>query len=413
MRDALVGLLDKVDIAVAESRGVLSTSDLAPVARLASDIRFRLSYPDSVVVVALAGGTGSGKSSLFNALAGEEVALTGGIRPMTVQPLALVPATSAGSMSGYLEAIGITERVEHDGPPWLCLIDLPDTDSVHMDHRQQVDELLPRVDLVIWVTDPEKYRDASLHRGHLRPLAPYRQQFLFVINQVDRVDDEDTTAIVEDLKKALVEDGIEDPVVITTSAQPVAGPPIGIDQIMERLEAQRARKDTVDRKLLTDLARVASQLVSSSSGAHGVEFEKRWGRELDKAMALAVEGRLADAGHGLSVFVARLAEEVGGETGERLSEIAVDVPARFIECVAGAATSPEGHVERPSWWRDLLRKRRGSAEPDPDSGYERLEPVVDQVIGDPIRDLLARRGMAHASIADLALAVGNLERRIT
>ena len=85
MHDALVGLLDKVDMAVAESMGVLHRHDVDVVARLARDIRVRLSYPESVVVVAFAGGTGSGKSSLFNAVAGEEVALSGGI-PVRPRP---------------------------------------------------------------------------------------------------------------------------------------------------------------------------------------------------------------------------------------------------------------------------------------------------------------------------------------
>ncbi len=413
MRDALVGLLDKVDIAVAESRDVLASSDLAPVARLAGDIRLRLSYPESIVVVALAGGTGSGKSSLFNALAGEEVALTGGIRPMTVRPLAMIPAEAGERLSGYLDALGISERIHHDGPSWLCLMDLPDTDSVEMDHRHQVDTLLPRVDIVIWVTDPEKYRDAALHQAHISPLAAYQGQFLFVLNQIDRIDSADAAAVVEDLAEALREDGILEPDVITTSAQPMAGPPIGVDRLLQRLALGRDLRKTVHRKLLTDLAAAASQLVASSSGAHGAEFEKRWGKEVEKAVSLASEGRVADGGHGLAGFVAGLADEVGGATGDRLHDIADDMPSRFLECAADATAPAEDQGQRPSTWRDLLRKRSGTPDADATAGYERLEPEVNRVIGDPIRDLLARRGLAHAAIADLALAVGSLERKTT
>lgn len=413
MRDALVGLLDKVDIAIAESRDVLASSDLAPIARLASDTRFRLSYPESIVVVALAGGTGSGKSSLFNALAGDEVALTGGIRPMTVKPLAMVPVGAGERMSGYLDALGIPDWVDHNGPSWLCLIDLPDTDSVEMDHRHQVDELLPRVDLVIWVTDPEKYRDAALHHTRISPLAAYQGQFLFVLNQIDRIDPADVGAVVEDLMGALREDGIVEPDVITTSAQPVAGPPIGVDRLLQRLALGRDLRETVHRKLLTDLAAAASQLVASSSGAHGVEFEKRWGNELETAVSLAMDGKIADAGHGLAGFVAGLAGEVGGATGDRLLEIAEEVPSRFLDCAADASTPSADQSQPRSSWRDLLRRRSGAPVTDLTAGYERLESAVNRVIGDPIRDLLARRGLAHAAIADLALAVGSLERRTT
>jgi len=44
-------------------------------------------------------------------------------------------------------------------------------------------------------------------------------------------------------------------------------------------------------------------------------------------------------------------------------------------------------------------------------GREALISRVDLEIGAPIRDLLVQRGRAHAAITDLALALGDLERR--
>ncbi|OLO49934.1 ABC transporter, partial [Actinomyces oris] len=46
-------------------------------------------------VAALLGATGSGKSSLANALTGSEVSRTARTRPTTTQPLAIVPDTAA------------------------------------------------------------------------------------------------------------------------------------------------------------------------------------------------------------------------------------------------------------------------------------------------------------------------------
>jgi hypothetical protein len=413
MRDALVGLLDKVDAAVAESRGVLDPSDLEAAAKLARDIRLRLAYPASIVVAALAGGTGSGKSSLLNVVAGEEVALTGGIRPTTLTPLALVPASGGQSLSGYLDALGVSERVDHDGPPWLCLLDLPDNDSVELDHRHQVDALLPRVDAVIWVIDPEKYRDASIHQGYIAPLAAYQRQFLFVLNQVDRLDEIDAPAVLADLEEALREDGIEDPGVIPTSANPVVGPPFGIEEVVQRLEQELGRRGAVHRKLLTDLAAAASRLVESSSGARGVEFERRWEREMAAAVSLAFGGRVADGGHRLATFVTGLAGEVEGEISGHLRELAVEVPSAFLGCAADADMRSALPGERSaSWLGRLLRtQERDSSPTDESSARERLETSVNRAIGHPIRELLSRRGKAHAAISDLALAVGDLERR--
>jgi hypothetical protein len=412
MRDALVGLLDKVDIAVAESRGVLAAADIAVVAQVASDTRLRLVYPDSTVVAALAGGTGSGKSSLLNAIAGDEVALTGGIRPMTVAPLALVPRSQRAGLDGYLDVLGIEERVDHDGPQWLCLIDLPDNDSVEVEHRHQVATLIPRVDMIIWVTDPEKYRDATLHQGSIAPLSDYQDQFVFALNQVDRIDEQDIHLVLSDFAEALGEDGIRDPFVITTAAQPVAGPPIGVHRLLQQVERGRSQRETVHRKLLTDLANAASLLVASSSGAHGVDFERRWAEELETAAGLGLAGEVTDAAQGLAWFVARLAEEVDGETTDRLREVSEDVPTRFIECLAEVGTPAGSHDEQRWFWRSRVRRREPAVVDDPEAARA-LQSALDLAIGNPIRDLLAARGRAHAAIADLALAVGHLERRST
>lgn len=404
MHDALVGLLDKVDTAVAESAGALDRSEVESVAAQARETRMRLSYPDSIVVVALAGGTGSGKSSLVNAIAGEEVALTGGIRPMTSEPLALVPANAADALGGYLDELGISDRFEHEGPSWLCLLDLPDNDSVEVEHRHRVDALLPRVDMVAWVTDPEKYRDAVLHHQYISEMSRYQEQFLFVLNQIDRLDAEDVGVVVDDLKKALREDGIVKPEVIATAASPVAGPSYGVDLLIESLEAAVDRRLAVNRKALADLASASSQLVSSSSTAHAVDFEKQWADELASAVDLAIAGRAAGGGHDLAEYVTRLASEMGGETEQRLQELALETHAAFLRCVA----TPDSTTESPRSW---LRRRRRHTHPGGEMGREALISRVDLEIGAPIRDLLVQRGRAHAAITDLALALGDLERR--
>lgn len=403
MHDVLVCLLDKVDTAVAESVGSLNRSEVEAAASVARDTRMRLSYPEWVVVVALSGGTGSGKSSLLNSVAGEEVALTGGIRPTTATPLALVPAEGAEALAGFLDELEVYERVEHHGPPWLCLLDLPDNDSVEVAHRHQVDSLLPRVDMVAWVTDPEKYRDASLHHRYIAPMSGYQEQFLFVLNQIDRLDPAEAAIVAEDLAAALRQDGIVDPKVITTAASPVAGPPIGIEVFLGSLEASIDRRQAVHRKALVDLAAASSRLVRSSSMAHSVDFEKRWAHEVASAVDLALGGRAAGGGHDLAEYVSHLAAEMGGETGEQLQDLAVGTHAAFLLCVAARGPTRD---EPRSW---LRRLRKGTPR-DGGQGMDELAAVVDAEIGDPIRELLMQRGRAHAAITDLALALGDLER---
>jgi hypothetical protein len=400
MHDALVALLDKADAAVAHSAGVLDPGVVADLAARAGDTRARLSYPESVVVAALAGGTGSGKSSLLNAVAGEDVSLTGAIRPMTSQPLALVPEAAAGEMSGYLDQLEIIDRVPHRGPAWLCLIDLPDNDSVEISHRHTVDALLPRVDVVAWVTDPEKYRDASLHHGYVRPLAGYRDQFLFVLNQIDRLAEDDLASVAADLRDALEQDGVSDAEIVLMAADPAAGPPVGVDVFIDSLDAALDRRRTVHRKALADLAVVAAEMVRSSSGARAVDFEGTWSDQVSSSVALAREGKTAGGAHDLAEYISRLASEMGGDTEKRLLDLAVDSHNDFLRCVENGTPAPE----RRSWLR--MRRRGGEvASMDPDA----LTAVVDTEIGDRVRELLVQRGRAHAAITDLALALGDVE----
>lgn len=312
MRERMARLLEKADNALAACDGVIERSDLDPIAASVRNARIRSSYPDDVVVAALAGGTGSGKSSLFNALAGADLVAVGGVRPTTNEPVAIVAPERLGDLSGYLDAIGVQKRVVGDIGPGLCLIDLPDTDSVEVDHRLLVESMLPRLDLVVWVVDPEKYRDFSLHDGHLKRLVAYAAQFVFVLNQADRLEGEARLAVLDDLVAALEEDGISRPLVVSVSANPPAGPPRGISEL-KTLLAATARAGAAEEKLMTDLQLAVSALVAATGGT-ATRFEER----------LAQAGRPDE----VRALIESVAAETGGLVGERLRQIAVTLPER-------------------------------------------------------------------------------------
>ncbi|HEY6635426.1 MAG TPA: dynamin family protein, partial [Acidimicrobiia bacterium] len=109
MRDRLISLVEKADLAIASCSGVVSVEDLHPLIESVKAVRTRMAYPEDVLVIALAGGTGSGKSSLLNAIAGEEIAEAGGIRPTTSRPMAAMPADRERALAPLLETIGISE----------------------------------------------------------------------------------------------------------------------------------------------------------------------------------------------------------------------------------------------------------------------------------------------------------------
>ena len=180
LRD-LTPALDLLDLAVASSQGLASEADREEAATLAASGRRRKDYLSGTIVVAIAGGTGSGKSSLLNALAGQEVASTSVLRPHTDEPLAWIPAHDP-AISSMMETLGIDAVIEHDDAYGLAIVDLPDLDSVRRDHRSLVEEILPLVDAAIWVFDPIKYHDPSIHGEFLAEMTEYEPVFLFVLN---------------------------------------------------------------------------------------------------------------------------------------------------------------------------------------------------------------------------------------
>jgi len=226
----------------------------------------RLSLSRDHTVVALAGATGSGKSSLFNALAGFELSQVGVCRPTTGVAHACVWGAPAGAapLLDWLDVppakrFNRESALNADGEAalrGLVLLDLPDFDSVEESHRVEVDRLLGLVDLVVWVLDPQKYADNLVHKEYLARLRHYRDVTVVVLNQADLLAPADARRCVLDLRKLLDADGLGGVPVFATSA--VA--PGRLNQLRTLLERTVAARQAALDRLAGDVADVVTDL---------------------------------------------------------------------------------------------------------------------------------------------------------
>ncbi|MGB7818572.1 MAG: GTPase, partial [Ornithinibacter sp.] len=189
-------------------------------------------------VVALAGATGSGKSSLFNALVGAPVATVGVRRPTTAE--ATAAAWGSEPAADLLAWLGVGSRhlVEGDDADaplgsldGLVLLDLPDFDSREGTHRVEAERVLELVDLFVWVTDPQKYADARLHDDYVAALATHEAVTMVVLNQSDRLAEAEVQQCRADLVRLMERDGVPRATVLATSALTGSG----MDELRQRL----------------------------------------------------------------------------------------------------------------------------------------------------------------------------------
>jgi len=231
--------------------------------------RLRLS-PDHTIV-ALAGATGSGKSSLFNAIAGLDLATVGVRRPTTSTALACVwGSTGAGALLDWLGIArrhqvmrsSVLEDAEVSELQGLVLLDLPDHDSTASSHRLEVQRLVELVDLVVWVLDPQKYADSALHDDFLRPLASHAGVMVFVLNQADQLSRPDVAACEADLRALLDGDGLGRSPVLVTSAR--TG--LGLGRLRALLAERVLTRRSYAARVSADLA-VAADALAEHTGA--------------------------------------------------------------------------------------------------------------------------------------------------
>nr|WP_243726252.1 ABC transporter [Actinomadura rubrisoli] len=323
----MIDRLNGLDRLVQAGTGRLDQTLLDDAGVLLDRAGQRLRLSGEHTVITLAGGTGSGKSSLFNAICGLELSPTGVRRPMTSKAHACVwGLDGAGPLLDWLDvdkrhryarASALDLERADSSLQGLVLLDLPDHDSIQALHRAEVDRFVTIADLLVWVVDPQKYADAALHRNYIVPFARHTGVTLIVLNQVDRLGPDEIDDCVADLRRLLEAEGLDRPRIVTTSAVSEDGVHGFRDILVDTVAARRARSE----RLGADVDKVAERFADHRFTAEPpttVEDDRRFelvqaltdaagAPAVAEAMESAYELRAADfVGWPIAALIARL-----------------------------------------------------------------------------------------------------------
>ncbi len=182
----------------------------------------------SLLWVVILGGTGTGKSSIFNSLCRNQISKTGVERPKTNGPVAyaykntipeeklppLITAISHLQMERGLQAQsgipGSLLIIEHNKEEYkhMVLIDTPDLDSLAIQNRKMTENLYLLSDVVIFVSSQEKYAD-QVPFEYLNRIKQEDKNCFFILNKVEAANQENNlSSVSEEVYTTLKEQGI-------------------------------------------------------------------------------------------------------------------------------------------------------------------------------------------------------------
>jgi GTPase Era involved in 16S rRNA processing len=263
--------IEGLDAATEAARGRLDDALVDDARAVVDRASGRLRLSADHTVVAIAGSTGSGKSSTFNALTGLELSAVGVRRPTTSWASACVWGSEGADE--LLDWLGIPPRHQTTRDSMLddgrggdhsldgvVLLDLPDHDSTEVSHHLEVDRLVQLADLLVWVLDPQKYADAAIHDRYLAPYATHQGVMLVVLNHIDTVPEDRRRAMLDDVRRLLVADGLGEVPVLAVSARHGTG----IAELRAEIAKRVSAKKMTRARLEADLKAAAGRLDAAS-----------------------------------------------------------------------------------------------------------------------------------------------------
>ena len=289
------------------------------------------------LIVAFMGGTGVGKSSLLNRLAGKAIAKAGIVRP-TSREVTLFHHHSVDLQhlpeQLPLAKISIAQH-DIDAQKNIVWIDMPDFDSTELSNKQLVLQWLPHIDVLIYVVSPERYRDEKAWRLLLAEGA--RHAWLFVLNQWDKGQPEQ----YDDFNRQLHKAGFAAPIIFKTTcladlqadefadlAATIAS--LATAHIVEQLEQRglQVRKNDLKQQL-----QQLSELLGSNQAAQ--QAPALWQQQWQHTSQLLQQGFAWPMQHTAAYYAEHAADLLANPTSTHHSLWDAWAQARFDDALDG------------------------------------------------------------------------------
>ncbi|MCS4492317.1 GTPase domain-containing protein [Corynebacterium sp. ES2715-CONJ3] len=250
----------------------------------------RITDLDAPLLVVVGGSTGAGKSTLVNAIVGENVTAAGVIRPTTRQPTLITNTADAPYFRSQRVLPGLPrEHGEPDTqalslrivesnliPAGLALIDAPDFDSIDDTNRALASQLLAAADSWVFVTTPARYADQVVW-NFLSDAAARHIEVVVILN---RVDQQAADTVPDDLRRMLEERKFDAEVFVVPFVQHELLPVESIATYLHDLALDTAARREIS---LRTVAGALDQLVQATE-----ELAVSYDRRHEQATQLAV-----------------------------------------------------------------------------------------------------------------------------
>ncbi|MEM7592634.1 MAG: GTP-binding protein [Cyanobacteria bacterium P01_A01_bin.83] len=253
---SLRSLISNIDLTAEEQSGL--ESEIERLSQMLDKLE------QSVVQIAAFGMVGRGKSSVLNALVGQDIFPTGALHGITrtidTANWKLQPEQIAQTAEN-LQRLTITNNQGGE----IQLLDTPGIDEVNGEARESLAcDLAQRVDLILFVVS------GDITQVEYRALAKLREAgkpMLLVFNKIDQYPEADRIAIYQKIKEERVRELISPDEIIMVAASPIEVR--GVKDSTGKLKVQRVRGtaqiQTLKLKILELLEREGKSLVALNS----------------------------------------------------------------------------------------------------------------------------------------------------